>query len=420
MSKTNQNPMNVEAGTAEKKDKSVFFRILAALVAVLGVVALVLPLKIYPDFNTKKSVFSVLSTIGFGDNLSRLASVAVVALAAFSAISVILSVIAIIAPKKARGLLRTATLLFTIGCVWQLAATSGLSTYVKGETSIDYIVLAFTLVSLIVYCCFALARAGRGGVVSLVQFLFTAAFTVFFIDAIADAGQDKFATISDLLTVIFALVAVAALNLAISVLRIQCKKGIVFDIVRYAIQLVLAVVLFVLASGVGSDTLPLFLIVAIAISVVQIIIAIIQKRVACVKVPAGKEAKNEVAKESAEKDCKICPAEEYAEAYAYTGGPVGGVEMAEEVNPAATAGYDYYNSKSYDPFIAILTDEERNQFTELYILRCEGSMPEIPEYKVGEDNAEFFRKVFIYLGQYRDRIPDELLAKMYKYSTKVS
>lgn len=413
--------MNVEAGTAEKKDKSVFFRILAAIVAVLGIVALVLPLKIYPDFTTKSSVFSVLFTIGFGDNLSILASVAAFALVAFSVISVILSVIAIIAPKKARGLLRTATLLFTIGCLWQLAATTGISTYATDKTSIDFIILAFTFVSLIVYCCFALARAGKGGVVSLLQFILTAAFTSLFIEAIADTGASEFAAVADLKTIILALVAVAALNLAISVLRIQCKKGIVFDIIRYVVQLIIAVALLILTSGkVTGDTLTLFLIIAIAISVVQIVIAIIQKRVACVKAPAEKEAKKEAVKESAEKDCKICPVEEYAEAYAYTGGPVGGVEMAEEVNPASTAGYDYYNSKSYDPFIAILTDEERNQFTELYILRCEGSMPEIPEYKVGEDNAEFFRKVFIYLGQYRDRIPDELLAKMYKYSTKVS
>jgi hypothetical protein len=120
--------------------------------------------------------------------------------------------------------------------------------------------------------------------------------------------------------------------------------------------------------------------------------------------------------------------EEYAEAYAYEGGPVDGVEMAEEVNPTFeevntpvnTAGYDFYNCQSFDPFIATLNVEERNQFTELSILKYRGVMPEIPDYVVGGDNREFFCKIFIYLGQYRERIPNGLLTKMYQFSVKLS
>ena len=120
--------------------------------------------------------------------------------------------------------------------------------------------------------------------------------------------------------------------------------------------------------------------------------------------------------------------EEYAEAYPYEGGPVGGVVMAEEVNPSfipqsprvTTAGYDFYNSKAFDPFISTLSDTERNAFTELFILKVSGMMPELPDYVVGGDNKEFFRKVFIYLGQYRDRIPSDLLGKMYQFSLKIS
>ena len=119
--------------------------------------------------------------------------------------------------------------------------------------------------------------------------------------------------------------------------------------------------------------------------------------------------------------------EEYAEAYPYEGGPVAGVVMAEEVNPSflrhephvQTAGYDFYNSKSFDPFIATLNEDERNQFTEIFILRYHGMMPDIPDYQVGGDNAEFFRRIFIYLGQYRDRIPDALLAKIYQFAIKL-
>ena len=84
-----------------------------------------------------------------------------------------------------------------------------------------------------------------------------------------------------------------------------------------------------------------------------------------------------------------------------------------------TAGYDFYNSKSFDPFIAVLNNDERNQFTEIFILKYRGVMPELPDYAVGGDNKEFFSKIFLYLGQYRDRIPDGLLAKIYVYSTKI-
>ena len=120
--------------------------------------------------------------------------------------------------------------------------------------------------------------------------------------------------------------------------------------------------------------------------------------------------------------------EEFVEAYPYEGGPVAGVLLAEEVNPSflphephvTTAGYDFYNCKSFDPFIATLDAAERNEFTELFILKFKGTMPELPDYVVGGDNKEFFRKMFIYLGQYRDRIPDGLLAKIYQFAIKLN
>ena len=36
-----------------------------------------------------------------------------------------------------------------------------------------------------------------------------------------------------------------------------------------------------------------------------------------------------------------------------------------------------------------------------------------------KSNKEFFRKIFIYLGQYRDRMSQNLLAKMYQFSMKI-
>ena len=127
----------------------------------------------------------------------------------------------------------------------------------------------------------------------------------------------------------------------------------------------------------------------------------------------------------------VDPAADPLSGFRVEGGPINGVEMAEEVNPTFnpnaaaenqvnTAGYDFYNSKSFDPFIASLDMQERNEFTELFILKYKGVMPEIPDYEVGGDNREFFRKIFIYLGQYRERISSELLNKIYNFSIKLS
>jgi hypothetical protein len=73
-------------------------------------------------------------------------------------------------------------------------------------------------------------------------------------------------------------------------------------------------------------------------------------------------------------------------------------------------------TKLNDPFIATLTDDERKQFADVFILKSKGEFPGVPDYKTGEDNSAFFRKIFVYLGKYRARIPDDLLAKIYDFS----
>ncbi len=124
--------------------------------------------------------------------------------------------------------------------------------------------------------------------------------------------------------------------------------------------------------------------------------------------------------------------EEYVEAYEYDGGPVAGVELAEEVFPTVAAIEAVKDpdgtarntvasllGNGFDPFLITLTEKEKNEFIDLYVLKCRGIMPEIPGYVVGGDNKEFFNRVFIYLGQYREKIPGDLLAKMYQFSMKL-
>lgn len=173
---------------------------------------------------------------------------------------------------------------------------------------------------------------------------------------------------------------------------------------------------FEAAFTLGSLTIDLFSAIIAVASLILFIIFSIRKR-----------EKKQKPSQAAQPENNGFHLEEYAEAYPYEGGPVAGVLLAQEVNPTFlpqqprvnTAGYDFYNCKSFDPFIATLNDMERNAFTELFILKYSGTMPELPDYVVGGDNKEFFRKIFIYLGQYRDRIPQPLLTKMYQFSMKI-
>jgi hypothetical protein len=223
---------------------------------------------------------------------------------------------------------------------------------------------------------------------------------------------------TELITVVG--VGLLVVSVFLGCIRIGAKGAIALDFIRYVLTLIGAVILGIVIAGGNADakTLRTYSIIAILIAVVQIIIAILQLRY---------KGKAELKEAKAELESSF-QVEEYAEAFPYEGGPVAGVRMAEEVNPTYTtppphintAGYDFYNCKSFDPFIAILDAEERNQFTELFILKYKGVMPEIPDYEVGGDNKEFFRKIFIYLGQYRDRIPSGLLAKIYQFSLKIS
>lgn len=375
------------------------------------------------------------------------ATLALYLLTACLVISVILGVIAIFCGKKSPALLRTISFLISLGFL--AYAVMAYSWYAILGVKINNAFL-FTVapgaVAALVYIVLAFARAGKKAVASFFHLVLSVAAMCAIIyslinypDAfITSASFIKFETLSMVIAGVVGYVLISG------ALRFQAKKGLVLDMTRYILQIVVAgFTLFVAISYEARELV--FLIIAIAstaISVLQLIICILQKHSAK-KANAVEEETEELPEpaptpfEAEEEPVAVCPAfvesgeyvvEEYAEATAYEGGPVEGVEVAKEVNPTfvappasvQTAGYDFYNSKSFDPFIAILSQEERNQFTELFILKYKGVMPEIPEYQVGGCNKEFFRKVFIYLGQYRDRIPDSLLAKMYQFAIKMN
>lgn len=73
---------------------------------------------------------------------------------------------------------------------------------------------------------------------------------------------------------------------------------------------------------------------------------------------------------------------------------------------------------TYDSFINMLTPQEKNEFGDLFIANRYGDLNYLPAYVIGGDNREFFRKVFIYLGKFRNHISPELLGKLYDYVSK--
>ena len=370
--------------------------------------------------------FNVVGTIGSIYTLAFYLFVAGIALAA------IFAFFAIFTGKNAPMLVRTALFYFTAGAMlytftFTLACETYAANNVFGSAAmegalanmpvvLDIFSFALAAVGAVLYFAFATKKAGKVAWLYLLQALLTAVFMVLIANPITKSNALVSAKADQITKIAVAAGLIITLATAmISIGRMSRKGGIVFDLVRYFVVLIVALLIIAKTSAV------LFGILAVVVVVAQIIITIIQL------IKSKKANIEEIREEAVQEVHSGFHVEEYVEAYPYEGGPVAGVLMAEEVNPSFlphephvnTAGYDFYNCKSFDPFIATLDTAERNEFTELFILKFKGTMPELPDYEVGGDNKEFFRKVFIYLGQYRDRMSQTLLMKMYQFSMKI-
>lgn len=319
------------------------------------------------------------------------------------------------------GLARTAVCLLSLGALfytisYNLAVTKF---YNLEATKIvpDMFSLIIAVACAVLYFIMALIKIGKIAWLHFLQFILSVAFVALLSRPLAISPALTAETLTTLpMIALYLGLVVVYLNTVIALARMTRAGGMVADLVRFIIVLLSALLVIFAAK----DNL-LWPVLAAAVATLQIVIVIIQM------VKANKKAVEQAVEEATEAATAGFHMEEYAEAYAYEGGPVSGVLMAEEVNPAQlkhephvnTAGYDFYNCKSFDPFIASLDADERNSFTEIFILKFKGTMPQLPDYEVGGDNKEFFRKVFIYLGLYRDRIPQNLLAKMYQFSMKI-
>lgn len=95
-----------------------------------------------------------------------------------------------------------------------------------------------------------------------------------------------------------------------------------------------------------------------------------------------------------------------------------------QTSAPAPRPFTYYTDPStqyvYDPFINELTPEEKNEFGDLFIACKSGKYGDLPEYRIGGDNQEFFEKVWIRYGLYEmsPSLRDKLFNYLRKYRKK--
>jgi hypothetical protein len=74
---------------------------------------------------------------------------------------------------------------------------------------------------------------------------------------------------------------------------------------------------------------------------------------------------------------------------------------------------------NHDRFFESLSNSEKEEFDNIFIKKIFGENKRLPQYTIGGDNKEFFNKVFIFIGRYRSVISENLLSKIYLYSTSI-
>ncbi|HIU59275.1 MAG TPA: hypothetical protein IAC57_04135 [Candidatus Scatosoma pullistercoris] len=423
-------------------------------------------------FDTYK-IFGIPVLSGAG-SVGKVMGLLLYAMPAAIVVTLVMALIAVFSGKAAPAMARAIAFVnFWVYGVYALCLLTVTLYYANLETTFDIVALAIAGACFLIYLVLSFIKAGKHTWMTLLLFLLTAAFAgamIYGTVAAAEGIAALLANAEDSLIsgvtkgdfyryAIIAALGVSVLAVVVSSMRLCTKKGYGFDLFRYIVHFLVAGALlyFVFAEGDLKD-MQLYVIIAAAIALVQIILV-------CIVISAKKAAKKKAVKEKVSETTEAVaeqPAEEkvtaettetteteepeqtgvYVEAVRYdvntqepareaepltaaeaTQAPVYNYNFttqteAQPAGPAATADYDFYNSRSFDPFIASLNATEREQFTEIFILKYKGETKNLPDYQVGGDNTEFFRKVFIYLGQYRDRIPDSLLGKMYQFAIR--
>lgn len=410
----------------------------------------------------------------------KLYSMALYVLALVLILNVVFAIIGVCSGKASRAMVRTIAFLDAVAFgTYAIGIFAASHLFTKADVC-DVMTLSFALVGAIVFIAYCFVKFGKREIVPFLLFLLTVAYIGTYVcafvhydmhAAIRALGNDytklfgsKFSWGWFYTWSIRCTFGIFALALLFSAIRIGCKKGYLFDIIRYSINLIGSIIILSLCffdlplSKVADESALLgvakwFAVVAAAIALVQLLICIVGRIVACNKAqeeiaekaqptaPVAQQQQSEplslptqvvyvkhvdpeykpvFAKPDSEGEQLVMPdftsfendsdvVEELPAApVAQSAAPV---QNAAPVNAAPVEN----GNEPIDAFIATLSEKERTQFTDLFILKYQGEFKNVPDYEIGGDNSDFFRKIFLFLGQHRDRIPDGLLAKMYKY-----
>ncbi len=232
-----------------------------------------------------------------------------------------------------------------------------------------------------------------------------------------------------------AAIIVVIFNFIADLISLGCKStkgGLIFDVIRYVVAAVAAVVAMILLFIAQNTATPgLLLYVITAISVIAAIVSIVR---AAVYKPAKKEDEcvepeeesiDEAVEEPAQPEAipaqatgdytyvpvypAAAPAPEPAPALVYTPSPATTPVVEQQVIYKVKEVY----GGPTDSFISRLAESEKIEFAKLFIEKINGPYENIPDYVVGGDNKDFFASLFVYLGRFRPKLSDGLMNKIY-------
>ncbi len=285
--------------------------------------------------------------------------------------------------------------------------------------TLDYVILGIAAFTLVLYVIMSAIKSGARAFVGLLIFLLTVASAGVIIYAISvenAAIKTLFAENALYKWITLGVVCAYALFVMLAFGGISAKKVYGADVIRCVVMLLLGAGIIVLSFLV--EALAGFLIYGIIAAGAALVMLVLESTIVGVRRKKAKAAKKAaaqaeaVAEEPVEEVAEETPVEEVVEE-----APAEEVVAEEPIVEEAPVDSDAYGSE-FDAFIATLTAEERTQFTQIFLLRSENKLPEIPEYKIGGDNKVFFRKIFVNLGSLRARIPDGLMEKIYQFTIR--
>lgn len=194
------------------------------------------------------------------------------------------------------------------------------------------------------------------------------------------------------------------------------KFMLVVNVIRYGIEFIAAALVVAMTFFIEGITLGYLAIAVLALATVSLIINIFRlvaspkKKTAAAK--KGEKAQPAEANAKDDKKTTKQPKTEKATKETKESAPA---EVKKDGKAAEQKLYTpvIYNGPS-DDFIKTLANEQKVEFSRVFLERQNGALPQIPEYVVGGKNDKFFSSLFIYYTKVRDLISDELMNACYK------